>query len=135
MTMTQSNWRTNEQTTNYMGIINVRCSFRAYCFCINRTLLYGVLFLWISKHEVYSFKIQWKFSAFRHLMQSKQSKFRANENFPRFPSFRFCLWSQIETWKRLKFPVFIKPRLKVTFFLFEVIFLVFGFWVSCATKN
>ena len=28
--------------------------------------------------------------------QSKQSKFKASENFPRLPSFRFCLLSQIE---------------------------------------
>ena len=48
------------------------------------------LFFWISKYEVYSFKIQWKFSAFRHLMKSKQSKFKFKTNFPRFPSFQFC---------------------------------------------
>ena len=91
MTVTQSNWRTNEQTTDYMGNINVRCLFRAYCFCINRALFFMVfLFFWISKYEVYYFKIQWKFSALGHLMQSKQPKFKADESFLRFPSFRFC---------------------------------------------
>ena len=42
---TQSNWQTNEQATDYMGIINVRCLFRAYYFCINRVLFFmGPLF-------------------------------------------------------------------------------------------
>ena len=29
-------------------------------------------------------------------MQSKQLKFKADENFPRFPSFRFCSTPKIE---------------------------------------
>ena len=98
MTVTQSNWQTNEQTTDYIGIINVRCLFKAHCFCINRALFFMVFFFffWITKYEVYSFKIQWKFSAFQHLMQLKQSKFKPDENFPRFPSFRFCPIPKIE---------------------------------------
>ena len=79
---------------------------------------------WISKYEVYSFKIKWKFSAFWHLMQSKQSKFKANENFPGF---------ELKTWNLWIFPFLL--NLKVTFFLFQVIFLVFRFWVSFTTKN
>ena len=97
MTVTQSNWWTNVQTTDYMGIINFRCFFRACSFCINRVLFFIVfLFLCISKYEVYFLKIQWKCSAFGHLMQSKQSKFKADENFARFPSFQFCLMGQIK---------------------------------------
>ena len=81
---------------------------------------------WISKYQVYSFKIRWKCSAFRYLMQLKQSKFKAKESFPRF---------DLKTWKPLKFYFFIKSHLKITFFLFEVIFLAFRFWVSYTTKN
>ena len=51
---------------------------------------------WISIYEVYSFKIQWNFSAFRHIIQSKQSKFKAYENFPKFRRFRFCPITKIE---------------------------------------
>ena len=40
--------------------------------------------------EIHSFKIQCKFSAIQRQMQSKQSKFKGNENFTRFPSFQFC---------------------------------------------
>ena len=58
-------------------------------------LFYGVIF-WVSKYKVYSFQIQWKFSVFRHLIQSKRSKFKADENFPRFPNFRFCPTPKIE---------------------------------------
>ena len=54
------------------------------------------LFFWVGKYVAYSFKIQWKCSAFRHLMQSKKSKFKANENFPTFPSFWFCPIHKIE---------------------------------------
>ena len=97
MTVTQSNWRTNERTTDCMGIINISYLFRGYCFCINSAFfLCSVFILWISKYEVCSFKIQWKFSTFRRLFQSKQSKFKANENYPTFPSFWFCLYGQIE---------------------------------------
>ena len=53
------------------------------------SFLWCFYFFWISKYEVHSFKIRWKFSAFRRSMQSKQSKFKADKNFPRFPSFRF----------------------------------------------
>ena len=37
-----------------------------------------------------------KIFSFRHLMQSKQWKFKADENFPRFPSFWFCPIPKIE---------------------------------------
>ena len=59
-------------------------------------------------------------------MQLKQSKFKANENFARF---------ELKTWKLKIFIFIIRPYLKVVFFLFEVIFLVFGFSVSYTAKN
>ena len=114
MTVTQSNWQTNERTTNYMGIINVSVLFRAYRFCINRALFFMVfLFLWISKYEIYSFKIQWKFSALRHLLQPKQSKFKAHENFPRFSIFDFVYRVKLKTWKPLKFSFFLLKHRKL----------------------
>ena len=109
MTVIESNWRTDEQTTDYIYVINVRCLFRAFYLCINMAFFFMVfLFFWISKYEVYSFKIQWKFSAFKHLMLSKQSKFNAGKTYRDFRVFDFALYPQSETRKSQKMFFYFK---------------------------
>ena len=98
MTVTQSNWRTNEETADYMGIINVRCVFRAYCFSINRALFLWCFYFFelVNMRSIYSFKIQWKFSVLRYLMQSKQN-LKQTKTFRDFRVFDFALYSKSKT--------------------------------------
>ena len=55
---------------------------------------------------------------------------KQTKTFGDFPVFDFVFRAKLKTWKLLKFCFFnllIKLHLKVTFFLSEAIFLVFGF--------
>ena len=70
-------------------------------------LFYGVIF-WVSKYKVYSFQIQWKFSVFRHLIQSKWSKFKQTKTFQDSQIFDFALHPKLKTWTSRKIFVYFK---------------------------
>ena len=67
-------------------------------------------------------------------MQSKQSKFKANENFSRFPSFQLFSWGQIVNSETSEIFIFslLSHIIKLYFFV-SGLFLVFGSWFPYTT--